>query len=79
MTDKTPPPVESLSYEECLTELESLVQALESGQGTLEDAIARFERGQALAQRCAELLEKAELRVRTLSGENLSPEKGEEA
>ena len=30
-----------------------------------------FERGQALAQRCAQLLEDAELKVQELSGDNL--------
>jgi exonuclease VII small subunit len=31
-----------------------------------------FERGQALSQRCAELLDQAELKVRQLSGEEIS-------
>lgn len=71
MAEKTLPPTESLSYEESLIELENIVQALESGQGTLEESIALFERGQALARRCAALLENAQLRVRTLSGESV--------
>lgn len=69
MPEKTLPPIESLSYEDALAELEGIVQALETGQQPLEEAIALFERGQMLARRCAVLLEGAELKVRALSGE----------
>ena len=70
---KTPKPVEALSYEEAMAELETIVDALEEGNQKLEDAMTLFERGQALMKRCAELLEKAELKVQQLSGETLSP------
>lgn len=67
-------PVEELTYEEAFAELEAIVNLLE-GDGTrnpLEDAISMFERGQSLVRRCSELLEGAELKVRQLSGEDLS-------
>jgi exodeoxyribonuclease VII small subunit len=64
---KTSPPVESLSYEQAFQELEEVVSALEAGQPNLEEALALFERGQALAGRCASLLDAAELRVRRLT------------
>ncbi len=64
---KSQPPVESLSYEQAFLELEGVVSALEAGQSNLEDALALFERGQALAKRCAGLLEQAEVRVRRLA------------
>ena len=70
---KTPKPVEALSYEEAMAELETIVDALEEGNQKLEDAMTLFERGQALMKRCAELLEKAELKVSQLSGEALTP------
>lgn len=70
---KSPKPVKSLSYEEAMEELESIVASLEEGNRKLEDAMALFERGQALMKRCAELLEAAALKVRQLSGEELSP------
>lgn len=57
---------ESLSYEEAFDELEGLVEQLESGDLKLEDALAAFERGQALAARCGELLEQAQLRLKEL-------------
>jgi exodeoxyribonuclease VII small subunit len=70
----SPKPVEELTYEEAFAELESIVNALEEGaeQNPLEDAMSLFERGQSLVKRCSELLEGAELKVRQLSGEELS-------
>ncbi len=67
--DNSMTPVEELSYEQAFQELEAVVGALEGGQQTLEQSLALFERGQALARRCAELLDRAELRVRKLSEE----------
>lgn len=57
---------EKMSYEEAFEELETLVSQLESGELPLEQALALFERGQALSARCSELLEKAELKLRQL-------------
>jgi len=68
---KTEKPVEELSYEEALQELEELVAVLEDGQNQLEDAIRLFERGQALASRCTVLLEAAELKVKQVVGEEV--------
>jgi exodeoxyribonuclease VII small subunit len=67
-------PVDELTYEEAFAELESIVGILEGdgARNPLEDAMALFERGQALVKRCSELLEGAELKVRQLSGEELS-------
>lgn len=65
-------PVKKLSYEAALSELEALVLDLESDEHALEDALAMFERGQALAQHCAQLLENAELKIQELSGEELT-------
>jgi exodeoxyribonuclease VII small subunit len=64
-------PVEQLSYEAALNELEAIVLDLESDEHALADSLAMFERGQALAQHCAKLLEDAELKIQELSGEDL--------
>lgn len=66
-------PVEQLNYEQALAELEQIIAGLEMEQNPLDEAMKLFERGQALARRCAELLEGAELKVRQLSGEDLIP------
>jgi exodeoxyribonuclease VII small subunit len=63
--------VEDLSYEQAFSELEAIVAALEGEEHPLEDGLALFERGQALARRCARLLDQAELKVQQLSGEEL--------
>jgi exodeoxyribonuclease VII small subunit len=65
-------PVEELSYEEALAELEGIVESLEDGQSQLEDAMNLFERGQALVTHCSALLESAQLKVQKLAGESLS-------
>jgi exodeoxyribonuclease VII small subunit len=70
---KTEKPVEELSYEEALVELEGIVSALEGEQNQLEEAIKLFERGQALASRCSVLLEAAELKVKQVVGDAIIP------
>ena len=59
-------PLEDLTYEQALAELERIVSVLEVEEQTLEDAISLYARGQDLTTYCAQLLEKAELRVRTI-------------
>jgi exodeoxyribonuclease VII small subunit len=61
--------VDELTYEEAFSELETLVAALEGETQPLEESLALYERGQALAKRCAELLERAELRVKQVTGD----------
>jgi exodeoxyribonuclease VII small subunit len=70
---KTEKPVEELSYEEALAELEGIVESLEDEQNPLEESMKLFERGQALAARCGALLESAQLKVQKLSAESLVP------
>lgn len=64
-------PVDNLSYEVAILELEQIVAALESGDQTLDDAIRLFERGQSLATHCSKLLDQAEVKIRRLSGDQL--------
>jgi exodeoxyribonuclease VII small subunit len=71
-------PVEKMTYEEAFQELESIVAALESGERPLDESMMLFERGQAIIKRCTELLEKAELKVRKLVGEEMVEFKEEE-
>ncbi|OGO42601.1 MAG: exodeoxyribonuclease VII small subunit [Chloroflexi bacterium RBG_16_58_14] len=65
-------PLDQLSYEQAFGELEAIVAAMEADERPLEEALALFERGQALARHCAELLDQAELKVQQLSGEGLA-------
>lgn len=58
-----------LNYEQAFQELEAVVRQLEEGEGSLEEALALFERGQLLAARCSELLQVAELKLQELTAE----------
>jgi exodeoxyribonuclease VII small subunit len=62
--------IDDLTYEEAFSELESLVTELEGNARPLEESLALYERGQALARRCAQLLERAELRLKQLAGDS---------
>lgn len=54
------------SFETALTELESIVTRLESGDLPLEDALNQFERGVQLARQGQSKLQQAEQRVQIL-------------
>lgn len=56
-------PVESLSFEAALKELEDIVSRLEQGEVDLEESIAFYERGQALKAHCEKKLKAAESRL----------------
>ena len=71
-------PVEKLSYEQAMAEMEEIIQKMESDQLTLDEALSFFERGQALAKRCADLLNQAELKVRQLTGQEIDSLQAEE-
>jgi len=56
----------ALPFEAALTHLEGLVDRLERGELSLEEALATFEQGVSLSRQCAEELERAERRVEVL-------------
>ena len=55
-----------LDFEQALSQLEKLVDDLESGELSLEDSIKAFEKGIELSKLCRQKLEKAEDRVKKL-------------
>ena len=57
------PDVASLSYEQARDELVEVVRALEAGNVPLEQSLALWERGEALAARCQEWLDGAKERL----------------
>ena len=59
--------ITELNFEEAFEELQTVIGELEASEKPLEESLAMFERGQALYQRCTELLDKAELKVQQLS------------
>lgn len=65
MTAETQPnsDIEGLSYEEAREQLVGIVTRLETGGASLEDSLALWERGEALAKRCEQWLEGARKRL----------------
>lgn len=53
-------------FEKSLAELENLVEALESGELSLEESLKTFEKGVQLTQACQKALQDAEQKVQVL-------------
>jgi exodeoxyribonuclease VII small subunit len=67
MSEKKSAPVESLNFEDALNELRTIVERLESGKGSLDDAIAAYERGAQLKAHCEAKLKEAQLKIEKVS------------
>lgn len=79
MNEATPPvDVETLSFEQALDELETIVKRLEEGRVPLAESVAIYERGEALKQRCEDLLRQAEARVEKITLDANGKPKGTE-
>ena len=63
----TLPNPETLTFEQALSELETIVQKLERGDVPLEESIAIYERGDSLKKRCDALLKQAEAKVEKIT------------
>jgi exodeoxyribonuclease VII small subunit len=61
--------LEELPFEEALSQLEDLVDALEGGDLDLESSLHKFETGVKLVRVCSERLKAAELRIQQLEAE----------
>ena len=55
-----------LDFEANIAALQELVEKMERGDFTLEESVAQFERGMALAKNCQEALRAAEVKVSKL-------------
>ena len=64
MTDT---PVEKMTFEQAMAELEQVVGKLERGDVALDDSIALYERGAALKKRCETKLKEAEEKVAAIT------------
>ena len=65
--------IEKLTFEKAFAELEETVHKLEGGGLSLEESLALYERGQALAAHCNAQLDQAELKVQKLSPDGVVP------
>lgn len=60
MTEKSKKTYETMSFEDLMNKLESVVQSLEGGELALEDAVKQYEEGVKLSKACQTKLESAE-------------------
>jgi len=58
-----------LTFEEAMAALDEAVTRLEAGDLTIDEALALYERGVALTERCAQVLTAAELRLQQVDAE----------
>ena len=56
----------AIDFEKALTNLEQLVESMESGELTLEQSLDAFERGVRLTRDCQQALQQAEQKVQIL-------------
>jgi exodeoxyribonuclease VII small subunit len=64
MTDT---PVNEMTFEQAMKELEGVVDQLERGDVALDASIALYERGAALKKRCEDELKRAEEKVAAIT------------
>ena len=55
-----------LSFEDAYAQLEDIAAQLESGDLSLDESVALYERGQVLARLCGGLLDAAHLRIQQI-------------
>lgn len=60
-------PVEEMSFEQAMAELEQVLNQLERGDVALDESIKLYERGDALKKRCEAKLKEAEEKVASIT------------
>jgi len=65
-------PLEKMTFEDAMKELENLVDSLDKGDVSLDEAIAAYDRGSQLKDHCQKKLNEAKMKVETIqsSGDN---------
>ena len=65
-------PLEKMTFEDAMIELENLVDSLDKGDVSLDEAIAAYDRGSQLKDHCQKKLNEAKMKVETIqsSGDN---------
>lgn len=62
--------LKSMSVEETFQALDALIEKLERGEGSLEDAFLHYEKGMRLVRHCGASIDKIEKQVQILSQES---------
>ena len=62
--------LEKLTFEEAMQELEKLVDSLDKGDVSLDEAIAAYDRGSQLKDYCQKKLHEAKMKIETIQSSN---------
>jgi exodeoxyribonuclease VII small subunit len=62
--------LQTLSFEQALSELETIVRGLEKGETPLEQSIDAYERGVALKKHCEQKLKDAQAKIEKITVSN---------
>ena len=60
-------PVEEMSFEQALAELETIVRTLEQGSAPLDESITLYQRGDQLKRHCEARLKAAQMRIEQIA------------
>ena len=60
-------PVEEMSFEQALAELETIVRTLEQGSAPLDESIGLYQRGDKLKRHCEARLKAAQARIEQIA------------
>ena len=61
--------LEKMTFEDAMDELEGIVNALDKGNVSLDEAIAAYDRGSVLKDHCEKRLNQAKMKVETIQSE----------
>ena len=64
--------LDKMSFEEAMNELENLVESLDKGDISLDQAIAAYDRGSQLKDHCQKKLSEAKMKVETIQSSDNS-------
>lgn len=67
-SEKSEPQTPAPTFEESISELQTIVSQLEGGSLSLEESMSQFERGIGLLSSCYQVLSSAEQRIEILTG-----------
>lgn len=59
----------SMTYEQAVAQLESIIERIEQGRIGLEESLGEYRRGAALLKRCRAILEAAEQQIEQVSAD----------
>ncbi|QIE40961.1 exodeoxyribonuclease VII small subunit [Rhodobacteraceae bacterium SC52] len=76
MSDTPDTPVEDMTFEAAMAELETVVGRLEAGEVALDESISLYERGALLKAHCEARLKSAEEKVATITLDETGQPKG---